>query len=404
MNTPKTNRLHICFFGRTNVGKSSIINFISNQDVAIVSAIAGTTTDCVEKTMELAQLGPVVLIDTPGIDDNSDLGIERQKRTDAVLHRCDFAFLIIEPNIWTDFENSIIKKIKFFEIKYAIIINKIDLETTQLNSFINSLNEVQDKKDILTVSTKLSNRVFFISEVIKIIKGKLNVSSETNLFEGLIERKDVCLFITPIDSGTPKGRMILPQVQALRTILDLNAEAIFVQVDEYLDAISKLKNPPKLVVTDSQVVKKVIELSDEQQAITTFSILLARMKGDLRTEILGTRELLKIKETDNILIVEACSHHSQKDDISRVLIPKLFENKFNFHPKIDYWNGNNFPEKLEKYNYIIHCGACMITNTEKQNRVKISKLHSIPFSNFGLVIAFLNGYLERTIQPFNLQL
>ena len=403
MSTLKTERTHIGFFGRTNVGKSSIVNLISGQDTSIVSDIAGTTTDVVEKLMELSPLGAVVLIDTAGIDDISSIAEERKRKTDSVFHRCDFAWLVVEPNIWTEYEKKVIKKIKHFNIPYAIIVNKIDTA--------NSINDFHDKlayytKNIIHLSVINSDKTEFIKTFANIISDNLIVNksynaNEINMFEGLLEADDVCLFVTPIDAGSPKGRMILPQVQALRAVLDLNCICLFTQLANYQKALSKFKNPPKLVVTDSQVVKEVIELSFAEQNITTFSILLARLKGDFKVEIEGASTLDKISSNDIILIAEACSHHAQKDDIARVKFPALLEKYLGFKPQIDYCNGLDFPYDISKYKLIIHCGACMITHKEKLNRIKIAVDNNIPITNFGMALSFLNGYLERVLSFFN---
>jgi len=220
------------------------------------------------------------------------------------------------------------------------------------------------------------------------------------MFDGLINPNDVCILVTPIDTGTPKGRMILPQVQALRTLLDKNAIATFVQLEQYKSVISSLKSPPKIVVTDSQVIKEVIELSDSNQPITTFSILLARLKGNFKIELEGVQKLNSLQPDDTILIAEACSHHAQKDDIARVKIPLLLEKYLGFKPNIDYSNGKDFPEDLSNYHCIIHCGACMLTQKEKLNRIQIAQQQHIPITNFGMTLAFCKGYLNRAVSIF----
>ncbi len=397
MTTPKTERIHIALLGRTNVGKSTIVNFISNQDTSIVSDVAGTTTDVVEKTMELHPIGPVVLIDTAGIDDTSILGEERKKKTNSVIRKCDFACLIIEPNIWTDYEDSIVNNLKQLDIPFAIIINKTDTISIG-NEFM--LKIVSVSESIIHFSSINSDRTAFINALTDIISKKIVLNNDINMFDGLLENGDVCLFVAPIDSGTPKGRMILPQVQALRAILDINAICLFAQPDEYLKALSNLTSLPKLVVTDSQVVKDIIELSPKELNITTFSILLARLKGDFSVEKECAYELKNITPTDTILIAEACSHHQQKDDIAKVKFPILLEKYLGFRPQIDYCNGLDFPADISKYKLIIHCGACMITHKEKINRIKVATKNNIPITNFGMAISFLNNYLDRATRPF----
>jgi len=473
MKVAKSERLHICLFGRTNVGKSSIINFITGQNVSIVSQIAGTTTDVVEKTMELAEIGAIVLIDTAGIDDNSELGVERKKRTLQIFQKCDFAFLVVEPNIWTEFEDEMIENFRKNNIKFAIIINKTDLMVNDewlmvnggLNHGLNRLNDCTDYSSTVFANevkqttnninrlpryarndgqrknarndgsgnnnnnpvnplisvisdsdnsinhlpltiyhSKHCNREEFLNKFKQIISKEI-VQNEKTLLENLIQKNDVCLFVTPIDSGAPKGRLIMPQVQTIRDSLDKNAISIIVQTDEYLQALNSLKIPPKLVICDSQVVKKVIEISNAEQQITTFSILFSRLKGDFNFEIAGAYSLEKILKNDKILIAEACSHHSQKDDIATIRIPKLLEKYFkengkSFVPIIEYSKGRDFPENLAEYKLIIHCGGCMLTDKEKSERIKQAKNLNIPFTNFGMIISFLNGYLDRVLKPF----
>ena len=401
MNVAKSERLHICLFGRTNVGKSSIINFIAGQDISIVSQIAGTTTDVVEKPMEIAGIGAVVLIDTAGINDNSELGKERNKRTIQIFQKCDFAFLVVEPNVWTEFENALIENFRKNNIKFAIIINKTDLQNPT-DEFLQKINSFSE--NFLTTNTVNSLRDDFLNKLKQIISKEISQNEKT-LLENLVQKNDVCLFVTPIDSGAPKGRLIMPQVQAIRDALDKNAISIIVQTDEYLQAINSLKNPPKIVICDSQIVKEVIELSKSEQPITTFSILFARLKGDFETEIQGAYCLEKIKDGDKILIAEACSHHSQKDDIATVKIPKLLakfytEKHYNFSPIIEYSNGRDFPENLAEYKLIIHCGACMLTHKEKNARIQQAINSNVPLTNFGMAISFLNGYLDRVLLPF----
>ena len=403
MITAKSERIHIAFIGRTNVGKSSIINLISNQNTSIVSDVKGTTTDAVEKVMELAPLGPIVLIDTAGIDDNTALGNERKKITNATYRKCDFVFVVVEPNIWNEYEDNVINNLKYFDIPFSFIINKIDIcEPT--NIFYNKL--ISYETDIISITATNTERNVFIKQLTDIVHNKLIISNkldnnEINMFDGLLAEGDVCLFVTPIDSGAPKGRMILPQVQALRSVLDKNGICLFVQLSEYQKALSNLAMPPKLVVTDSQVIKEVIELSPAEQNITTFSILLARLKGDFKTEIKGAYKLNTITHKDIILVAEACSHHAQKDDIARVKFPILLKKYLNFEPQIDYCNGRDFPDDISKYSLIIHCGACMLTQKEKLNRIKIAINENIPITNFGMAISFLQGYIERAVSPFD---
>ena len=407
MQTPKSERIHIGIFGRTNVGKSSLINLIAKQNVSIISEIAGTTTDLVEKTMELAPLGPIVLFDTAGIDDNTELGKKRQHKTAKSFTRCDFGCLVAEANIWTEFENNVIENFKKYKIPFTIIINKIDLYFPS-NAYLEQINEFSDTH-ILIAASQIEQREKFLENLKQTIYKKLSKfllenESLTELLNNLINTKEICIFVTPIDSGTPKGRLIMPQVQSLRAALDKNIISVVVQLDEYLDAINCLKNPPKLVICDSQVVKEVIELSDKTQNITTFSVIFAKIKGDFEIESKAAYEISKINENDKILIAEACSHHSQNDDIARVKLPKLLEKNCGFSPKIEFSNGRDYPENISEYKLVIHCGACMLTRKEKLNRIEEAVNANVAITNFGMAISFLNGYLERVLLPFGLKL
>ena len=407
MQTPKSERIHIGIFGRTNVGKSSLINLITGQNVSIISEIAGTTTDLVEKTMELAPIGPIVLLDTAGIDDITELGKKRQNVTAKSFNRCDFGCLIIEANTWTEFENTVIENFKKYQIPFTIIVNKIDLNFPS-NVYLEQISKFSDTY-ILVTASQIEQREKFLENFKTIISEKIpkflfENEQLTKLLNNLVNTKEVCIFVTPIDSGTPKGRLIMPQVQSLRAALDKNIISIVVQLDEYLDAINCLKSPPKLVICDSQVVKEVIELSNETQSITTFSIIFAKMKGDFEIEAKAAYELSKIKVNDKILIAEACSHHSQKDDIAKVKLPKLLEKFCGFSPKIEFSNGRDYPENISEYKLIIHCGACMLTRKEKLNRIAEALNANVAITNFGMAISFLNGYLERVLLPFGLEL
>ncbi|MDR0927501.1 MAG: [FeFe] hydrogenase H-cluster maturation GTPase HydF [Ignavibacteria bacterium] len=403
MTTAKSERTHICLFGRTNVGKSSILNLIAKQDVSIVSEIAGTTTDVVEKVMELAPIGAVVIVDTAGIDDTSELGSERKRKTELIYRKCDFAVLIVEPNKWTEYEENVIVQLNHFDIKFAILINKIDLQQPSIE-FIGKMHSIANGyvmqiSATTTVSTDLINQL--TTTISKLLP---DLADDTNMLAGLIAPNDTVLFVTPIDTGAPKGRMILPQVQALRAVLDINAIAIFVQVAEYQQTLRLLHTPPKIVVTDSQVINEVVELSPPEQLLTTFSILLARLKGDFAVEARSAYILKDIKKDAKILIAEACSHHQQKDDIAKVKFPKLLEKYCGFMPQIDYCNGRDFPANIADYNLIIHCGACMLTRTEKLNRVRIATDAGVPLTNFGMALSFLNGHYDRVLEPFTNEL
>jgi [FeFe] hydrogenase H-cluster maturation GTPase HydF len=390
----KSERLHIGLFGRTNVGKSTIFNLIAGQNIAITSEIPGTTTDVVEKTLELSTLGPVVIFDTAGIDDTSDLGKKRKSKTEQVFNRCDIALLVTEANQWTKFEEQLIKEFQEKNIPCIIVINKKEP---------NSIFEIKNKLPKIIYDI-LQTRDVFLTKLTEIIQQELKVKNEKtqNLFDNLLTSGNTCIFVTPIDSGAPKGRLIMPQVQALRAALDENIISLIVQPEELNLALDSLKNPPDLIVCDSQVVKQVIEKIPQEQKITTFSILFARMKGDVKIEFEGIEIINKLKPEDKILIAEACTHHAQKDDIATVKIPNLLKKYLGFLPKIDYTSGHQFPDNLPEYKLVIHCGACMLTRTEKLNRIKEVQKVSGNITNYGMILSFLNGYLARTLEPFNL--
>lgn len=398
--TSTSERFHIGVFGRTNVGKSSIINYISKQNVSIVSEIKGTTTDVVEKTMELSPLGPVVLFDTAGLDDDSNLGKERRRKAENTFRKCDYALLVAEVNEWGDFEESLAKKLNENGIKFAVIINKIDLSEAS-EWFIKRVKSISNH--YFLISTFTTSRNEFVDALTSLIQRERAdfFNDNDTILSGIVGEGDICVLIMPIDSGAPKGRIILPQVQAVRDALDRNAISVVVQVQEYPQVLTLLNQRPKIVITDSQAIKEVLELSPQDQPVTTFSICLARQKGDFVYEAKSAATLGKLGINNTILIAEACSHHSQKDDIARIKFPRLLNQYLNFKVNIEYSNGKDFPDDLAKYALVIHCGGCMITATEKRNRIRHCKNIGIPLTNFGMALAFLNGSLNRVLEPFN---
>lgn len=398
--TPKSLRLQIGIFGRTNVGKSSFLNMIANQDVAVTSHIPGTTTDIVEKAMELLPIGPVTFLDTAGIDDLSELSEKRINKTIKVIDRSDIAILILEPNIWNDYEENIFNELKKKKIPTIIIINKIDTAQTQ-DSFLNKMKEL-NKKVIFSSSIDKEMREKYIQVVKQAILDILpaSFSNQPPLISDIIKKDDLIVLIVPIDNEAPKGRIILPQVQVLRDVLDSNAAAIVVQDTEYPAILDRFKEKVDLVICDSQVVHKMVASTPENVNCTTFSIVFSRFKGDLIEEVRAVRMLDKITENDKILIAEACSHHPNQDDIGRVKIPRWLKKHLGFDAKIDIYAGRDYPDNLSDYKLIIHCGGCMITRNEKLSRMRRAGEANVPITNYGIIISYMQGVLERVLSPF----
>ena len=399
--TPKSLRLQVGIFGRTNVGKSSILNLIANQDIAITSNVPGTTTDVVEKAFELLPLGPVTFLDTAGIDDISELSEQRIQRTFKILDRAEVIVLVVEPNIWTNFEKELVQNIKNRKIPFIILINKCDLEVCS-DEFLKNLNSLTFRVIQLS-GTDFVNRDKYVNAIkfsLMEISPKEFVQ-QLPILRDLIPPKGLCVLITPIDSEAPKGRIILPQVQALRDVLDGDAISIVVKEHEYPLIYSMLNKKPDLVVCDSQVVDLMVANTPDDVKCTTFSILFARVKGDLAEEAKGALAIDKLKSGDRILMAEACSHHSMEDDIGRVKIPKWLANYLKEDVIIDHVHGRNYPENLKDYKLIIHCGACMLTRNEKLVRIQKAKEAGVPITNYGLAISHIHGVLKRVLSPFS---
>lgn len=398
--TPKSLRLQIAFFGRTNVGKSSIVNLIAGQDVSLVSDIPGTTTDVVEKSIELLPLGPVTMLDTAGIDDISELAKGRISRTNKVLDRVEVSLIVVEPNLWTDYEENLINETKNRRIPNVIIINKTDLtEPTEdfIKLMLSKANYV-----IAMSSVDVSKRDAFISElksaIIAVAPDEYN--NPPALLGDIIDTGRLIVMIVPIDREAPKGRIILPQVQAIRDVLDNHASVIVTQVEEYPNLLKILNKLPDLVICDSQVVHKMMEYTPLEVKTTTFSILFSRFKGDLIEEVKGASVVGKLKQRDKVLIAEACSHHAIEDDIGRVKLPNWLKKFVQGDIEIDYAQGRDFPANLTDYKLVIHCGSCMLTRNEKLVRIQKCKNQGVPITNYGLTISFVQGVLERALSPF----
>lgn len=398
--TPKSLRLQIGIFGKTNVGKSSILNLIAGQDVSITSPHAGTTTDVVEKSMELLPIGPVVLLDTAGLDDNSILSEKRIEKTTKIFDRADIILLITEPNIWTDFDEYILKEAEKRKTPYIIIVNKIDIQSPT-EDFINTLKN-KSKRIVFCSCQNFDNRDKYINQVKSYILEMCpdEILNPPSILGDLLQESGIAVFIIPIDKEAPKGRLILPQVQSIRDTLDNDGFAMVVKENEYAQALKTLNKPPDIVVCDSQVVLKMVADTPKDVKCTTFSILFSRYKGDLVEAAHGAGFINKIQQGDKILIAEACSHHAIEDDIGRIKIPKWLKQYLGINVKIDVCAGRDYPENLSQYKLIIHCGACMITKREMLSRIQKAREANVPITNYGICISLLQGVIERVLSPF----
>ena len=399
LNTPKSLRLHIGIFGRTNVGKSTLINYISGQDTAIVSSVAGTTTDSVYKSMELSPFGPITLIDTAGIDDISNLSKERIGRTTKVFDLTDVAIIVLSPNIWTQYENNIIEQLNDKKTPFLLVINNYKKEKLG-NNFTEQISKYK------FIETELLKETSYREQFLSTLKQHLlsivpeDVLNLQPLTQNIIKSFQTVVMVVPLDLGAPKGRLILPQVQMIRACLDINAVVIITKETELKQTLEKLKDKPDIVICDSQVVKKVLDIIPKDIAFTTFSIIFSSNKSDFQTMLNGIKAIKNLKPQDKILIAEACSHHASKDDIGRVKIPKLLSKYLGFDIKFDVSAGIDYPKNLEQYSLIIHCGGCMINKKQMMSRLNYAVEKKVPVTNYGMVISFVNNTLDRVIEPF----
>lgn len=397
----KSMRLHISFFGRTNVGKSSLINKITGQDVSIVSSIAGTTTDIVEKSMELLPIGPVNLIDTAGVDDVSELGTKRLASTIRVLDRTDIAILVCDYEGIGKYEQELIDKFNELDIPFLIIVNKTDNchsedKVQRIAIPLNirrSFTIAQDDDVIYTSAISDSELIYkFKSALIKLLPDEFVNSPK--IAQDLVKEGSTVILVIPIDKEAPKGRIILPQVQTLRDLLDGGCSVLSVRDSELEQALNNLKQPPELVITDSQTFKKVSEIVPDDIPLTSFSILFARLKGDLPAFIQGAKAIDTLQDEDKVLILESCTHHAIDDDIGRVKIPNLLRKKTGKKLVIDNISGHDFPD-ISKYKLIIHCGACMTNRREVLSRILRANQAGVPITNYGIAISYCLGILNR---------
>lgn len=396
-NTPRGERIHIGLFGCINVGKSSLMNAITSQSLSIVSIERGTTTDPVMKSMELLPLGPVVLMDTPGLDDESLLGVERVKKAREILRKTDLALLVLDARVGrTKVDLDLIKEIEEEKIPYLLIYHKEDLlEERERKTIEDSL----EKHGLL-----VSSKTLYHMEELKEMMGAFRTLQKEGpkLLDGLVSKKDVVLLVVPIDKSAPKGRLILPQQQVIRDILDRGAIALVAQINEVESMLSLLHEPPHLVITDSQAFDVVKELIPSSIALTSFSILFARYKGNFEEAIHGARFLDSLKEGDQILMAEGCTHHRQCGDIGTDKLPKWIEAYTGKTFLFTHSSGQEFKDQLKKYALIVHCGGCILSEKEMRSRKKEAFKTRVPMTNYGMVIAKINGILDRSLEPFKI--
>lgn len=396
-NTPSGNRLHIAFFGRRNAGKSSLVNAVTGQELAVVSETKGTTTDPVYKSMELLPLGPVMIVDTPGIDDEGALGELRIQKTKQVLNKTDIAILVVDGTEgMTQSEEGLITLFKEREVPYLVVFNKADLEKTKLKKSEREKPNFIKPEECLMVSALTKAGIQELKEKIA-----HSVKVEENRFQivgDLIHPLDVVVLVVPIDSSAPKGRLILPQQQVIRDVLETGAMSVVVRDTELEATLQKLGKKPYLVITDSQAFKQVAKVTPDDVYLTSFSILMARWKGFLNTAVKGAYTLDTLEEGDKILIAEGCTHHRQCEDIGTVKLPNWIQNYTGVIPEFEFCSGTEFPEKLDEYRLVIHCGGCMVTEREMKYRMKCAENQKVPFTNYGTAIAHMNGILSRSLQ------
>ena len=384
-------RVHIGFFGLRNAGKSSLVNAITNQELSVVSDVLGTTTDPVRKAMELLPIGPVVIIDTPGLDDEGSLGEARVKKARQVLNTVDVAVLVTDATReYSPLELELIELFRAKSIPYVVAHNKIDL--------LDKANLSETKSDIW-VSTVKGVNIERLKEKIGELQG--TTKEEKPIASDLVKAGDTVLLVVPIDKAAPKGRLILPQQQTIRDLLDSGISVLVCRDSEISDTLNKLKEPPALVITDSQVFGKVSMAIPKEISLTSFSILFARYKGNLVGAVKGAARLDSLKDGDKVLISEGCTHHRQCGDIGTVKLPKWLKEYTNKSLELEFTSGREFPEDLSEYALVIHCGGCMLTEREMQYRARQAEDAGVPMTNYGMVIAHTHGILRRSLEPFS---
>ena len=411
--TPKANRVHIGFFGRCNAGKSTLINMLTDQPVSLVSEVAGTTTDPVSKSMEILPLGPVVITDTAGIDDTSELGALRIEKSEEIIKKINLAVYVLRNDEAPTADDMMwLNKLKQNNVPIALFINKINAFDSESahdndsNGNDTNLNYVDAYPDLSAIATVVGSTDFTSNRdrltLLDLLGGltPLDVEGEQSLLQGLVDPGDTIILVCPIDSAAPKGRLILPQVQTIREILDHKGLALVCQTEELPAMLSKLSQKPKLVITDSQAFEAVNALTPADIPLTSFSILMARFKGKLQDLVTGVKALNNLKPGARVLISEGCTHRRQCDDIGTVKIPMWLKKKGYTDLQLEFTSGGAFPKDVSSYDLIIHCGACMLTRREVLRRIDCAVVQGTPIVNYGVLIASLHGILERAISPF----
>ncbi len=400
MKTLKSLRLHIGIFGKTNVGKSAFLNRITNQDISIVSEIAGTTTDVVEKSMELLPVGAVVFLDTAGINDTTALGKERIEKTMKVINRTDVAMIICDYKGFDEYEIGLVKKFEELKIPFMVVVNKSDVEEISDVALEKIKSVVGENTPILKTSATSDKEIVFKfkAKLVKMLPE--DFVNSPKIVGDLVPPKSTVILVIPIDKEAPKGRIILPQVQTIRDLLDSDCLSYSVKVSELAEAINNLKESPALVVTDSQAFREVSQIVPENIPLTSFSILFARLKGDLKAFAEGAMAIDELKDGDKVLILESCTHHAIEDDIGRVKIPNLLLKKTGKNLVIDNYAGHDLPD-ISKYNLIIHCGACMTNKREVLSRILLANEKGIPITNYGMTISYCLGIMDRAMKIFD---
>ena len=396
--TPASERVHIGFFGRRNAGKSSVMNAVTGQDLAVVSDVRGTTTDPVYKSMELLPLGPVVMMDTPGIDDEGELGALRVRKSYQVLNKTDAAVLVIDGGVGvTPEDKALLKRIREKKIPYVIAVNKKELAAPDaLEKIVDELNS--EDGQIIAVSAATGEGIDELKE--QIAAAADTEEPERYIVRDLLKPSDMAVLVVPIDKAAPKGRLILPQQQTIRDILEADAVSVVVKETELKNVLGQFQNKPKMVITDSQAFEKVAADTPEDILLTSFSILFARYKGDLAAVVKGVTSLDTLEDGDAILISEGCTHHRQCDDIGTVKLPRWIREYTGKEIRIETTSGTEFPDDLTKYKMIVHCGGCMLNEREMKYRLKCAEDQGVPMTNYGITIAYMKGILKRSVEVF----
>lgn len=397
--TPSGERVHIGFFGRRNVGKSSLVNCVTGQELSVVSDVRGTTTDPVYKAMELLPMGPVMIIDTPGFDDEGSLGELRVKKTRQILHKTDVAVLVVDaPEGMQQCDTQLLELFREKEIPYLVAVNKSDL-IKEKDWKMTAPDEVcRESWNPVYVSARRGENIHELKEKIAALSGTEDKSRR--LVADLVRPMDMIILVVPIDSAAPKGRLILPQQQTIRDLLEAGAVSLVVRESELADTLQKLGHRPDMVITDSQVFEEVSSVVPDDTRLTSFSILMARYKGFLAAAVQGVTAIDRLGDQDRILIAEGCTHHRQCDDIGTVKIPRLLKKYTGKELVIETSSGMGFPEDLSPYALVIHCGGCMLNEREVRWRMKCAQQGGVPITNYGIAIAHMKGILARSVEVF----